>query len=251
MISAVVLTKNEEKNITDCLTSLSWCDEVIVIDDQSTDKTVELAHRKGARIFVRALNHDFSEQRNYGLKKAKGEWVLFVDSDELVSSALWYEIMQYTNDPIAQFAGFYLKRTDFIWGKQLKHGETGNIKLLRLAKKNSGLWKGRVHEVWEVPGKKGVLENPLIHYPHATVKDFLRDINYYTDLRSKELFDKKMPIGWWSIVIFPSGKFIYNYILKRGIMDGAQGLVFAMLMSFHSFLARGKLWLLWQNRKAK
>src|SRR5581483_6231991 len=100
MISAVILTKNEEKNIGACLDSVSWCDERIVIDDHSRDKTVDIAKEKGATVFTRLMENDFSGQRNFGLQKAQGEWVFFIDADERVSSALWYEIMQHTSESI-------------------------------------------------------------------------------------------------------------------------------------------------------
>lgn len=249
MISAVVITKNEERNIGECLASVSWCDEIIVIDDNSTDKTIEMAKKAKAKIYTHSLGNNFSEQRNFGLDKAKGDWILFVDADERVSSALWYEIMQHTNDSINNYSGFYVKRRDVMWGKQLSHGETGNIKLLRLAKKSSGRWMGKVHEVWVVDGKKAILNNVLTHYPHNSVEKFLKEINFYTDLRSKELYDKKVKVTWISIILFPTGKFIRNYILKQGFRDGIPGLVLAMMMSFHSFLVRGKLWLMQQNSK--
>src|SRR5579863_116306 len=120
MISAVILTRNEEKNIGACLDSISWCDEKIVIDDHSQDKTVEIAKKKGAKVFLRLMNNDFSEQRNYGLEKAKGDWVLFIDADERISSALWYEIMQHTSESIEDYVGFYIRREDTMWGKVLK-----------------------------------------------------------------------------------------------------------------------------------
>ena len=137
MISVVILTKNEENNIAACLESLSWCEEKIVVDDKSTDKTVEIAKKMGAKVYERAMEQDFSAQRNFGLEKAEGEWVLFIDADERVSSALWYEIMERTNDPINPYVGFFVKRLDVMWGKELRHGETGNIKFLRLAKKRN------------------------------------------------------------------------------------------------------------------
>ncbi len=249
MISAVVLTKNEEKNIAECLAGLSWCDEVIVIDDNSTDKTQEIARKMNAQVFAHSLNNDFSQQRNFGLEKAKGEWVLFVDADERVSSALWYEIMAHTNDPVNKHAGFYLKRTDVLWGKELRHGEIGTIKLLRLAKKDAGSWHGKVHEAWKIKGNTLVLNKPLLHYPHNTVETFLKEINFYTDLRAEELYKKKIKVFWWSIILYPKAKFLLNYILRRGYKDGLQGLVFALMMSFHSFLVRGKLWMLWQKAK--
>lgn len=247
MISAVILTKNEEDTIDHCLKSISWCDEIIVIDDNSEDRTVELAKKRGAKVYIHTLHNDFSAQRNFGLEKAKGEWVLFIDADEMVSSTLWYEIMQYTNNPVNEYAGFYMKRIDTIWRKELKHGEIGNIKLLRLAKKNAGIWKGKVHERWQISGKTLTLKNSLAHFPHPTIRAFLKEINIYSNLRAEELFKNKKTIHAPSIILYPLGKFIVNYLFRRGFLDGTQGLVFALMMSLHSFLVRGKLWFLWQK----
>lgn len=247
-LSAVVLTKNEEENIKECLQSLSFCDEIIVIDDFSTDKTVEIAKEMGVFVFTQLLNNDFSAQRNFGLKKAKGEWILFVDADERVSLALRDEIIQLTNNPITQYSGFNIKRTDFMWRKELKHGELANVKLLRLAKKDVGRWKGKVHEVWKIKGKIGELKNPLLHYPHPTLTEFLQNINFYTNLRAKELYMQDIQVYWASIILYPLGKFFLNYFIKLGFLDGIPGLIQAILMSFHSFLVRGKLWILWQKK---
>jgi glycosyltransferase involved in cell wall biosynthesis len=249
MISAIVLTKNEESNLKLCLQSLSWCDEVIVVDDNSTDSTIEIAKKHGAKVYTRSLNNNFSAQRNFGLEKARGDWVLFVDADEKVTSALWYEIMSHTNNPTNEYAGFYIRRIDTMWGKELKHGEVGNIKLLRLAKKESGTWQSNVHEVWKVHGKTLLLNNSLLHYPHPTVSKFLEEINMYTDLRAKELYKKKTKVFWGTILLYPKMKFIQNYFLRRGFLDGLPGLVFALMMSFHSFLVRAKLWILWEKIK--
>src|SRR2546430_14337530 len=117
MISAIILTKNEEKNIKACLEGLLWCDEVIIIDDYSEDKTVAIAKQKGAKVHLHDLNNNFSEQRNLGLEKAKGEWVLFVDADECVSSALAYEIMHQVLDQLAGYSAYYINRRDVLWGK--------------------------------------------------------------------------------------------------------------------------------------
>lgn len=246
-ISAVVLAKNEEKNIQGCLKSISWCDEIIVVDDASSDNTAELAKKMGARVFSHPLNDDFASQRNYGLSKAKGEWALFVDADERVSSALWYEIMQRTVGSINEYSGFYIKRRDVVWGRELLHGEIGNIRLLRLAKRSAGLWEGKVHEEWVVEGETLTLTNYLEHSPHRNLEEFLNEINFYTDLRTKELFEKKIKVHWWSILLYPSFKFILNYILRKGFLDGIPGLIFAVTMSLHSFLVRSKLWLMWNK----
>ena len=253
MISAIVLTKNEEKNIVDCLELLLWCDEILVIDDNSEDKTVEVTENlknKKIKVLVHPLNNDFSKQRNYAFREAQHEWILFVDADERLPHALQGEInyLIWNDGRSIKLNGYFVKRRDIMWGKDLKYGETGNIKLLRLARKDAGAWYGKVHEVWKVKGKIGELKNPLMHYPHQNITEFLKEINFYTDLRSKELFNKKIKVYWWSIIIYPLGKFILNYGIKRGFLDGLHGFLFAMLMSFHSFLVRGKLWLLWSRK---
>jgi glycosyltransferase involved in cell wall biosynthesis len=247
MISVVILTKNEEKNIEKCLENLSWCDEVIVIDDDSEDKTVEIAKRKGAKVYSHSLENNFAYQRNFGLEKATGDWILFVDADERISQALWYEIMAKTNAPFSPYSGYFIKRTDTMWGKQLRHGETGDIKILRLAKKDTGRWEGNVHELWKVKGKTDVLQNALMHFPHQSIQEFLQEINYYSDLRAQELRKKKVSVSWFTIILYPKAKFVVNYIFKAGFLDGLPGLIFALMMSLHSFLVRGKLWLLWQK----
>lgn len=248
MISVVILTKNEEDNISDCIKCISWCDEVIVIDDYSEDKTVEIAKKLNAKIFKHSMDNDFSMQRNFGLSKAKGNWVLFVDADERISDALAFEISnianQITDQILGKYSGFYIRRNDFMWGRKLMQGEAGGIKLLRLAEKNFGKWEGRVHEKWKVKGRIGELKNPIIHYPHKTFQEFLKEINFYTTIRANELHREGRNANFLSVLVYPLGKFILNYFLRRGFLDGVPGLIVATTMSFHSFLVRGKLWLI-------
>lgn len=249
MISAVILTKNEQDNIEKCLKSVRWCDEIVVIDDGSWDSTTEIAKKYKAKVYSNFLNDNFSAQRNFGLSKAKYEWVLYVDSDEVISDALAFEIsnaIEIKDQNLRNYNGFYIKRTDFMWGRRLDHGE-GSIKLLRLGKKGSGIWKGMAHEVWRIALPIGVLANPILHFPHRNLEEFLKEINFYTDIRAKELKEKNIKAAFWSIFLYPFGKFAVNYVFRRGFMDGIHGLMFALVMSFHSFLVRGKLWILWKN----
>ncbi len=248
MISAVILTKNEEKNIVDCIESLKGFDEILVIDDNSDDRTREIAKNLGATVFEHPLDNNFSNQRNFGLEKAKGEWVLFVDADERVTPELKKEIILHAANPGNPYTGFYLKRRDILFGKELQYGEVGNIQFLRFAQKHRGKWEGAVHEEWKVKGKIGKLNNNIVHYPHQNIAEFLREINFYTTIRAKELYEKKTKVNAFSIILYPKAKFFLGYILKQGFRDGIPGLVFALLMSFHSFLVRGKLWLLWNKK---
>jgi len=243
-LSVVILTKNEEGNIKDCLESVKFADEVLVINDNSTDKTTRVARKLGAKVYKRALNNDFSAQRNFGLAKAKGKWALFLDADERVSKDLAREIVQVINDPTLSYVGLYLKRQDFLWGKRLSHGEIGAVKLLRLARRASGKWRRRVHEVWDVAGKTYTLKNPLLHYPHPSLNEFLADINRMSSLHAQANHEEGKGSSLAKIIIWPSGKFMYNFVIKVGFLDGLPGLVVSLVMSFSSFLAWGKLWLL-------
>lgn len=248
MISAVVLTHNDEKTIARTLENLKWCDEIILVDDKSTDKTTEIAKKLNAKIFAHELVDDFSVQRNYGLDKAKNDWVLFVDSDEVVSEELKEEILRCVQDD-NNINGYYLKRKDWMWGKWLEHGEISKVRLLRLAKKTAGKWIRPIHEVWEVKGQVGELKNPLLHYPHSNVAQFLDEINRYSTVNAHFLYNSRVKTNWWQIVAYPTAKFFVNYFLYLGFLDGTAGAVVAIMMSFHSFLTRSKLWLLWQPKK--
>jgi glycosyltransferase involved in cell wall biosynthesis len=247
MISAVVLAKNEEGNIGECLKSLAWADEILVINDGSTDKTSEIAEKLGAKVIIHPLNNDYSAQRNFGLEKANGEWILFIDADERVSPKLAEEIKNKIANK-QDIDGYFLKREDTLFGKVLKHGETAGVRLLRLGKKEAGKWKGKVHETWKIEGEVMELENPLEHYPHPAISEFLEQINVYSTLRAQELYDQGVKTNLFFILAYTKGKFLQDYFLKLGFLDGMPGLIVALLMSFHSFLVRSKLYLLWKQK---
>lgn len=248
-LSVVILTKNEENNILDCIETVLGADEIIIVDDYSDDRTLEIIKnlsKKNIKVFRNHLNRDFSKQRNFGLSAAKNDWLLFLDSDERLSEDLFNEINSEIEE--STFDGFFIKRRDIIWGRKLTHGETGNIKLLRLARRDDGKWQGKVHEVWDIKGRIGELNNELIHYPHQSISEFLREINLYSSIRAEELKKQGVSVTWLDIILYPKAKFLKNYFLKLGFLDGLPGLVSALMMSFHSFLVRGKLWLLTHAR---
>lgn len=245
-ISAVVLTKNEEKNIDRCLRSLSFCDEVIVIDDFSTDKTIvkvnnALKDRKVYKVLQRGLKNDFASQRNFGLKQSKNDWVLFIDADEMVSDGLKSEInkLKFSKD------AYFIKRRDFFWGREMKHGETGKTRgqgIVRLVKKTAGRWMGNVHEIFHTAKNCGTLIGFLDHYPHQSIKAFLDDVNFYSTIRAQELFNEGKSTDFLEIISYPLFKFVYTYFILLGFLDGPSGFVYSFFMSFHSFLVRAKLY---------
>jgi len=175
--------------------------------------------------------------------------VLFVDSDEVVSPELEREIREAVKDD--QIAGYYLKRRDFVFGRELTHGETANVKLLRLAKKNAGVWRRPVHEVWLVQGNTGTLTAPILHYPHPNVAQFLSKINTYSSLNAQYLYASGIKPSLWQIIAYPKAKFLVNYVWRLGFLDGTPGVIVALMMSFHSFLTRAKLYFLWTNQHKK
>lgn len=241
MLSGAIIIRNEEKMITDAIKSLAFCDEIIVVDDNSNDNSVKIAKQKGALVYTHSRNGNFSGLRNYALEKAKGDWILFIDADEEVSPELANEIIEVIKDD--EYAGYMIKRTDIWWGKEIRHGEAGKSALLRLIKKDMGKWSGKVHEVLETHGETGTLKHALLHKPHQTLAEFIQHINDYSTLRAEELYEQKVKSSLFQIITYPSGKFLVNYFLKLGFLDGPQGFVYAFMMSFHSFLVRSKLYL--------
>ncbi len=245
MISAVVLTHNSASTLERTLASLTWCDEVVIVDDISADDTADIAKRYHTRFVPHGLRGDFAAQRNFGLTKAKGDWVLFVDADEVVSNALSEEIGHAIKDAVTD--GYYLKRQDTLWGHALRYGETSQVRLIRLARKGAGTWTRPVHEVWEIHGFVRELKNPILHFPHPNVAQFLRDINAYSSSNAVYFYEKGVRVKWWHIAAYPTAKFIVNYVWRLGFLDGTPGIVVALMMSFHSFLTRAKLWQLGQK----
>jgi glycosyltransferase involved in cell wall biosynthesis len=244
MISAVVLTKNGKEKIKECLAGLKWCDEIVVIDDNSTDGTEKIAKKEGARVFSHSLNDDFASQRNFALEKAQYDWIFFVDDDERVTAELAEEIQKKIKTTRA--AGFSFKRIDNFLGYWLRYGEIGQVRLIRLARRGTGEWRRRVDEKWEVRGKTETLKNPLRHYPHPTLTQFLIKINERSTLNAQVFYEegKRLTLGEW---LKPKLKFIDNYFFRLGFLDGVPGFVFGVLMSLHSFAVRVKLYLIWRR----
>src|SRR5690606_29137803 len=154
------------------------------IDDYSTDKTVEKAKTYTSAIYMRHVDNNFSDQRNFALSKAKGPWVLFLDSDEVVTDELAQEITSILSSENEEHIGYVFKRHDIMWGRTLKYGEIGDQQLLRLGLKGKGEFEGKVHEVWKIQGKVGSLTNPILHFPHMTLSEFLSEINIYSTIRA-------------------------------------------------------------------
>ncbi len=247
-ISAVVLTKNEASNIARCINSVLFCDEIIIIDDYSTDDTLNQISRIKLqndrvkfKVIQRHLNNNFGGQRNFAIKQASNDWILFVDADEVVSNELRSEIQKLQFDKVS----YYLKRRDWFWGRELRYGEVKKLRqqgIIRLVKKGGGQWIGQVHEVYKSIQPIGHLNSYLNHYPHPNINQFLTKINYYSSLRAEELLKYHTSVNVITIIIYPVFKFFVSYFILLGFLDGQAGFTYSFLMSFHSFLVRVKLW---------
>ena len=242
MLTAIVLVHDESDCLPKCLQSLDFADEIIAIVDNPTPAVTSILKSAKIRTIHHALNGDFASHRNFALTQISSEWVLFVDADEIVSTQLAQKISFAIQKP--EVNGYLIHRVDYMWGHRLKYGDLSSVYLLRLARTNSGIWVGRVHETWQITGQVESIDADLIHTPHPSMADFLHTINSYSSIRARELYDSHITSSIWQIIFFPIAKFIYLWLFRQGIRDGIYGLIHALTMSFYSFLVRGKLYLL-------
>lgn len=237
VLTAVILSNKKEKDIYESVGSVSFADEVIIVKD-SEDKTVKTD--RGVRIIARPLKSDFSAQRNFGIQKAIGDWILFVDDDEVVTGQLAKEIRKRIKEN--KYDAYFLKRVDRYFGQTLKHGETGDIQIIRLAKKGAGGFVRPVHEKWEIKGRVGKLSSPLLHDRSELVSPFFDRMTLYGPIDAKALTAEGKSFSVLRLILNPVGKFFQNYLLRLGFLDGYLGLFQAYLMSVQSLSVRVFQW---------
>ena len=243
-VSAVVLTKDEEAHIADCLRDLRWADEVIVIDAGSTDATRDIAARHGARVVPREWQ-GFSAQRNFGAAQATHDWVLFVDADERITPKLADEIRTVLQAP--RHAGYHIPRRNFMFGRWMRHGGLGRQYHLRLYDRTRGRWVRDVHEVVQLDGPAGYLDAVMEHYAYRTIRELLEKVDRYTDAEARALRDR--PARPTPAVLLRDclGLFLYKYFWQRGCLDGYPGLLWAGSLAYYHLLKWLKLWELSQS----
>jgi len=235
-LTAVIISKSEKINQL-VLDSIKFADETIIVVDSPIK-----SHKKTDKIniYYRPLENDFASQRNFALKKAHGDWIIFVDDDEYVGTELQREIKQEISQ--TKYSGLLLNRIDVCFHQRLLHGETGNTKLLRLAKRNSGKFERPVHETWKVNGRVGELHSPLYHIKDGFISSFISRMIQYSDIDAPILTKENKPFSYLRLFLNPKGKFILNYFLKLGFLDGTVGLFSAYLMSVQSLTVRIFQW---------
>lgn len=235
MITLVILAKNEAGNLKKLLPTLAWAGEILVLNDQSTDKTAEIATKAGARVISHPNHKDLAAARNLALKKAKYSWVLFLDADERLPEETVDEILNVIKKPLSE--GYAIRRDDVFMGKRLRFGEVKDQWLVRLGKKNAGSWQRPVHETWEIV-KVRRLKQPILHYSHPNTRQFLSQVKTFAKKDAQHRHHQGEEVNLLDLAFLPLGKFLYTFFYKQGFRDGLPGLVYSLFMSYHSFLVR-------------
>jgi glycosyltransferase involved in cell wall biosynthesis len=251
-ISATILTKDNEGTIERCLKSLSWVHEIVVVDSFSTDSTVEIAKRYTQKVIQRPWC-GFVRQRNFSKEQASGTWILWVDSDEVVSQELKEEILEAVRKAPPDVGGFEIPRLTFYLGRWIRHGSWFPDYSLRLFRREGSRWVGEeLHEVVEVTGRTERLKNPLMHYTYGSFGEQIRTIDRYSSLAARALYKRGERFSLRRMLLHPIGRFLKEYLLKRGFMDGLPGLIITVSTMFYVFSKYGKLWELerakWEDR---
>lgn len=238
-ISAILITRNEEKNIEGVLKSIEWTDEIIIVDSGSDDKTAEIANKYTDKVFLREWE-GYASQKRYALSLANNEWVFSIDADERVSAGLKEEIREKKPD---DFDGFIIRRKNYFFNKEITTCGWDKDYQLRLFKKSSTTIEERlVHEGFKVNGKIGRLENVIIHNTYSSLHNYLKKVNEYTTLQAKEMYRSKNQVTALTILGHTFSAFFRYYISLRGFKDGMYGLIISFLNSVSTMLTYVKVW---------
>lgn len=241
-ITGVVITHNEEKNIVRCLKSLDFCQEIIVVDSQSTDQTAELARKFTDKVFSKAWA-GYTEQKNYATGLATSEWVINLDADEEVSAELRGETEGMLKKGGVIESAFSVPRKTLHFGKWIRYGGWYPNYLVRLYRPAQGKWVGEeLHERWETGGAEGPLQGHIIHHSFTSIADQVRRNNRYSCLGAQRLMKEGKKFSLLGLLTKPISKFAETYVLKKGFLDGYPGFIISVSAAYSVFLKWAKLW---------
>ena len=240
-ISLFIIAKNEGEKLASCIESAKGiCSEVIVCDSGSTDNTVEVAEKLGAKV----IQHDFigfADQKNYALDACTGKWALSLDADEVLTKELAEEISAIPDD--TEFNGFNIHRVNYFLGGRMNHSGLNNEYILRLIRIGSGRYREvLVHEGLEIEGKIARLKNEMLHYSYADLENYFNKFNKYTSLAARDLMAKGKKFSLLGTLFRLPFEFMKRYILKLGFLDGIRGFIWASCSTFYVFVKYIKLW---------
>ncbi|HUV71511.1 MAG TPA: glycosyltransferase family 2 protein [Clostridia bacterium] len=244
-ISAVINTFNEEANLKRCLESVrDLVDEVVVVDMHSTDKTVAMAKKFGAKVFQHQYTRFVEPARNFALRQAQGDWILVIDADEELSSGL-AEILK--EIAAKNEAGFVeIPRKNIIFGKWINHSRWWPDYLVRFFKKGKVNFSERIHSSPKTEGEgiklEATEENALIHHNFQSISQFIERLNRYTDIQAEELLNSNQKFNWQDLIVKPADEFFSRFFAAEGYKDGLHGLALALLQSFSELVLYLKVW---------
>lgn len=245
-ITALAITFNEEENVKRYIESLSFADEIIFVDSNSTDKTIELAKEMNIKVIERKFTN-FSDQRNYAINQAKNDWIVFFDLDEIITKELEEEIKLKVSNPGLKVA-FFVKRNFFFMGKHIKFGGWQNDKAIRLFNKKYCTYNGNlVHEEVKATGSIGILKNRLNHYSYKNFDNYNDKLNLYSKLQAENLYKRRIKPNAYHLILRPMYRFIWQYLFRLGILDGKEGFILAYVHSFSVFKRYLQLWMMYRK----
>ncbi|UCD33433.1 MAG: glycosyltransferase family 2 protein [Desulfobacterales bacterium] len=247
-ISACIITYNEEGNIRECLESVKWTDEIVVVDSYSTDNTVEIAQEYTDNVTQISWPGHVA-QKNNTLEYATNEWVLSLDADERISPELKEEIQAELQKSTLRWDGFFMPRLTFYLERWIRHGGWYPDLRLRLFKKSKSRWGGQdPHDKVILDGKAKKLKNPIYHYNYRDLSHQIATIESYSGIGSSELFKAGRAFRISDLLLRPPLRFLRDFFLKQGVRDGLPGLIIAVNTSFYVFTKYAKLWELHKKR---
>ncbi len=239
MLSVIIIVHNEEKNLDRCLKSVSWAQEIVVLDSGSTDQTKEIARRYTDEIWDVSWQ-GFGKTKELARQKATNLWVFSLDADEEITPKLKEEILQATRNN--SFSGYFVPRQSLFLGKWMEHSGWYPDYVLRLFQKEKGEFdEALVHEQAQVKGRIGYLKNPLLHYTYPNLKHYFKKLQRYTTLAAQQLYQKRVSAYPWDLIFRPPATFFKMYLLKLGFLDGWQGFVLAILSGYQVLVKYLKL----------
>ncbi|MBI4552407.1 MAG: glycosyltransferase family 2 protein [Candidatus Latescibacteria bacterium] len=244
-LSIVVITYNEEHKLRRCLDPVRWADEIIVVDSYSTDRTVDIAREYTERVYQNPWA-GFAAQRTFGMERATGDWVLFLDADEYVTDELNARLRSILTDGTPD-DGFKIHRVEHFLGYPIRYGTFNPSYQPRLLRRGKGYWTGGAHAHFEVDGTMGIIEEDLYHDSHNTIAEFITRINAYTTIDAQERFERGQRVGRARVVLSPIGMWWKCLIVKQGYRDGFPGFLLSIGMGIYSFLRLVKVWQLNQE----
>lgn len=248
MLAAIVLTRNEEENIVDCLTSLAWADQRVVLDSFSTDRTVELAQEMGAEVIQHPFEN-YARQRNVALERVQADWIFFVDADERVTLELAAEVQKVTTGGYPE-VGWWVPRHNYIFGRLTRGAGWYPDYQLRLVRRGFARWERAVHEIAIVDGLTGYLQNPLIHYNYDTLAEFIARQDKYTDYDASVLYQEGVRPHFYTPYSQAVRHFWWRFVALKGFRDGWHGLRLSVLMAYYEAVKYRKLARMWaENRE--